>query len=528
MDMTDDSPRLPRTVIRTGAGAAVVIAALTMMSPSQAATLGHSRVVSKAGGALAIDVQLRDVTAADRSSLTVGLAPRQAWAQAGLTPPVALGGLRVAVASGPNATTSTIQIRSDERFSGSVADVLLDVGTSSGVQRHQVSVLAPSADQVRSPASSAANAGSLSGTQAGVGSGSHSDSVAVRRGDTLFALSRRHVPPGVSIYQWMIAVHNANPQAFIRGDINLVKAGATLSIPDTAAMTAISDRRARGLFHGMTSGVRSGNAQAFDSFSETGDTGAGKLSSGVPASDAQPEGSRDQLRLSVAGSQTAAGSMRDVLTDTDRSGETGSGTGALGASTSGSANQSATGSEAGPGGASSGRADRGADHALSDDERAVRKNLEEAGQRVSQLEANIKNLNQAMQAQGLAATALVEDSANEISQTLSEASQALAEASVGANAILAIPEPGAPDAKMNKVESTVSWLQDNVLAIVTIILALLVLILAWALRRASSARSQGRDGAGGAITEAMVQEKLDQINLDLAAEDESAGRASKS
>src|SRR5690606_17509605 len=103
--------------------------------------------------------------------------------------------------------------------------------------------------------------------------------------------------------------------------------------------------------------------------------------------------------------------------------------------------------------------------------------------RVSQLETNIRNLNQAMQAQGLAATTLVEDGANEISQTLSVAGKALAEASAGADAILAVPESAS--AKMNKVDKTVSWLQNNLLAIVTIILAVLVLVLAWALRRAS-------------------------------------------
>src|SRR5690606_36655825 len=44
----------------------------------------------------------------------------------------------------------------------------------------------------------------------------------------------------------------ANPQAFIEGNINLVKAGATLAIPDTAALRAISDREARRIFQQHT------------------------------------------------------------------------------------------------------------------------------------------------------------------------------------------------------------------------------------------------------------------------------------
>jgi pilus assembly protein FimV len=51
------------------------------------------------------------------------------------------------------------------------------------------------------------------------------------------------------------------------------------------------------------------------------------------------------------------------------------------------------------------------------------------------------------------------------------------------------------------------------LGIVTALLALVVLIIAWVLRRINTRR----DDIGNAprITEAMVQEKLDQINLDL-------------
>ena len=51
------------------------------------------------------------------------------------------------------------------------------------------------------------------------------------------------------------------------------------------------------------------------------------------------------------------------------------------------------------------------------------------------------------------------------------------------------------------------------LGVITGVLAFIVLIIAWLLRRANSAN---RDGDGhGVITDAMVQEKLEQINLDL-------------
>jgi len=50
------------------------------------------------------------------------------------------------------------------------------------------------------------------------------------------------------------------------------------------------------------------------------------------------------------------------------------------------------------------------------------------------------------------------------------------------------------------------------LGVITGILALVVLIIAWLLRRASASRSD--DGHAG-VTEAMVQERLDSIDFDL-------------
>jgi pilus assembly protein FimV len=53
------------------------------------------------------------------------------------------------------------------------------------------------------------------------------------------------------------------------------------------------------------------------------------------------------------------------------------------------------------------------------------------------------------------------------------------------------------------------------LGVITALLALIVLVIAWLLRRANAQRDDGRDDHSGLITEAMVREKLDQINLDL-------------
>jgi len=65
------------------------------------------------------------------------------------------------------------------------------------------------------------------------------DSIDVKRGDTLGNIARAVRPEGVSLEQAMIAIYRANPSAFIANNINLVREGARLNVPDAAAMAAV-------------------------------------------------------------------------------------------------------------------------------------------------------------------------------------------------------------------------------------------------------------------------------------------------
>jgi len=68
--------------------------------------------------------------------------------------------------------------------------------------------------------------------------------VVVNRNDTLFEIAQRNALSGVSTQQMMMALLAANQQAFINGNINLVKAGAVLRIPDASSAQAISQSQA--------------------------------------------------------------------------------------------------------------------------------------------------------------------------------------------------------------------------------------------------------------------------------------------
>ena len=69
------------------------------------------------------------------------------------------------------------------------------------------------------------------------------NAVGVRRGDTLGRIAGAVRPEGVSLDQAMVAIYRANPQAFI-GNMNLVREGTTLAIPDRSAMAAIEPAEA--------------------------------------------------------------------------------------------------------------------------------------------------------------------------------------------------------------------------------------------------------------------------------------------
>jgi pilus assembly protein FimV len=61
----------------------------------------------------------------------------------------------------------------------------------------------------------------------------------VRKGDTLGEIALRFRPEGVSFNQMLIALQRANEDAFINSNINLVRAGRILNIPDAGAAAAV-------------------------------------------------------------------------------------------------------------------------------------------------------------------------------------------------------------------------------------------------------------------------------------------------
>lgn len=79
-----------------------------------------------------------------------------------------------------------------------------------------------------------------------------SNSVRVRKGENAGRIARNNLPPNVSLDQMLVALQRANPEAFIQGNVNLLKADATLQIPDADTIQAISSQEARNLIAAQT------------------------------------------------------------------------------------------------------------------------------------------------------------------------------------------------------------------------------------------------------------------------------------
>ena len=541
--MKKTSPALPvfhrlRHSTRSGTAGRLAAGALALAclgGNAHAANFGHARLASSVGEPLLILVPVSGLTDADLQALSARPAPAADWAQAGLMPPVPLDTLSVSVGDDTRAGgRRVLRIGSGQAFSGNLADLLLDVHTATGEQRYQVSLIAPGAGRTAAAPGAAQSAGQ-GGASAAVGAAAdpartpHS-TIAVRRGDTMFALARRHATGGVSIYQWMMALQRANPQAFIHDNINLVRAGASLAVPDINDMLSISDAEARRQFQAQVAAFAQmrGRLAGDAATTPAGQAATGSVSQGDDTAAAPAAtGSGDHLRLSES-------------------------------------------AQAGSDPAADARTARG--HALKDTE-----------SRVDQLQDNVQHLNQALRAQGEAARNAAAQGAEAIGRSVQEIASAISTASEEAAAQAdaeesaggATPAGGASGAAASRAaegghaaagagsaaanetagssaagagnampgissavadtvasgntaagsaaatasssaenqQHRVSWLQDHLLSVMVGLLAFIVVIIAWLLRRANAARD--RADSGLQATEAMVRERIQDIDLDL-------------
>lgn len=238
-----------RAYLIWGASAAAVVSALG----AQAAVLGHSRVISAPNEPLRIAVQLKDLSPEEIDSLTATIAPTSAWHEAGLQAPVDLSSFRLITAAAAQPNAVQLILESSQIANQPVIDVLVDIETQVSKQRHQVSVL-----QAPLPApvvlTQIADVGFQSPLAPTIASPTTARAVTkasthrVQSGQTLSHIARRYRSDRYSDQQFMAALLELNPQAFIHGNLHLVRAGASLTIPSAEAVAAISPEQAQQIY----------------------------------------------------------------------------------------------------------------------------------------------------------------------------------------------------------------------------------------------------------------------------------------
>lgn len=214
-------------------------------------------------------IELLSVTAEEISSLRVGLADSQAFRRAGIDRPFVLSELRFTVEetdSGPD----YIRITSREPIREPFLNFLVEASWSRGRLFREYTVLLdpplydPGAGRSRTPAPATVfpaepafepepdtTAGVVtepavsSQTRITAAPGSADEYGPVQTGDTLWSLAARFRPDSsVSIQQMMLALQRANPEAFINNNINGLKRGQILRMPERNEINALTERAA--------------------------------------------------------------------------------------------------------------------------------------------------------------------------------------------------------------------------------------------------------------------------------------------
>jgi len=221
--MRDELNVVCRKSLQLGAALGLTLAVSTQAFALKA---GHGRVDSASGAALRVSIPLLDVPPADVSGLQVKLAAASAWAKAGLTPPVGLDSMTVSVEPGFTKDSRTLVLRSNQVSDKPIIDVLVEVSSASGSTQIQSSFLV------------------LTRANEGTGVGT----VLVKAGDTLSGIALANPVAGADLYQLLWALYQANPQAFFLQNMNRLKAGVTLKMPDAQTVRSVDPKLARDMY----------------------------------------------------------------------------------------------------------------------------------------------------------------------------------------------------------------------------------------------------------------------------------------
>jgi len=275
----------------------LAMAAATALTSGMANALGLGELTLKSAQNQPLDAEIelldvRDLTAAE---VAPSLAPPEEFSKAGVDFATYLEDLTFTPVINPNGK-SVLRVTSSQPLPGTVVKFLVQVMWPQGRLLRDYSVLLDQAKaQGQQPAAANVNPATSS-----------AGSYTTKRRDTLWQIAARNTQGGGSVQQTMIAIQALNPDAFIGNNINQLKVGQVLRLPDQQQVQSIpaseANREVAEQYAAWREGRRLGpRARQLDATRRA-------------AADAAPEriAQGDNLRLVSPGNQAGGNSAKAI------------------------------------------------------------------------------------------------------------------------------------------------------------------------------------------------------------------------
>jgi len=258
------------------AAAVVLSFGLTHTGDAMALALGRIVVQSALGEPLRAEIEVPEINAEEASSLRVGLATPAAFAAAGLQFNQALGSAQLTLERRPDGR-AFLRLSSPRPVNEPFVDLMIEASWATGRIVRDYTLLidpprtraaapvapvpaaavtqpvrpaaAPGAQALPPAAPPAARATTAPRETAPVAESvppsDRQTQLRVRAGDTAGRIAEANRPANVSLDQMLVAMLRANPNAFIGNNVNRIKAGAVIDLPNEAAASGVASGEAR-------------------------------------------------------------------------------------------------------------------------------------------------------------------------------------------------------------------------------------------------------------------------------------------
>ncbi len=251
-----------------------VITLILPLAVAHAAGLGKLTLNSALGQPLNAEIDIVTTSSDEIASLKANIAAREAFAQAGINYEANFATFKISLESRANGSPY-LKLTSPLAVNDPFLNILVELSWASGRILREYAVLldpaesntqniaAPSVSSVpkqvplsdstgadtdkktdskKSQANAAKNAPRTTPRPASQQSDTYGPVV---RGDTLSSIARQVLPAGVDLNQMLVALHRANRDAFIENNMNLLRVGAVLKIPEKNEVASIDKSTAR-------------------------------------------------------------------------------------------------------------------------------------------------------------------------------------------------------------------------------------------------------------------------------------------